>query len=139
MKPKYAIGIIIIVVFIIFGAFSFKKTLTPYVSFQDARKSGEVVQVIGKIVFPEVRYDVDVHQLRFPITDEDQDKMMVVYSGTKPANFDQADQVVVIGKYQNGAFVADQLLVKCPSKYQGSAFGDSSRLTHPDSIPKEPL
>jgi cytochrome c-type biogenesis protein CcmE len=139
MKPKYIIGIIIIVVFIIFGALSFKKTLTPYVSFRDARESGGVVQVIGKIVFSEVRYDVDVHQLKFPITDEDEDEMMVVYGGIKPANFDQADQVVAIGKYQNGVFAADQLLVKCPSKYQGSAPGDSSRLKHPDSIPKEPL
>jgi cytochrome c-type biogenesis protein CcmE len=137
MKPKYAIGIIIIVVFIVFGAFSFKRTLTPYVSFEDARKSKEVVQVIGKIAFSEARYDLDAHQLQFPITDENQNKMMVVYSGTKPANFDQADQVVVIGKYQNGAFAADQLLVKCPSKYQGSVPGDSSQLKHPDSIPKE--
>jgi cytochrome c-type biogenesis protein CcmE len=128
MKTKYLIGIIIIVVFVIFGALSFRKTLTPYVSFAEARKTGNThtggrpptVQVIGEIVFPEVKYDVDAHQLQFPILDENQDKMMVVYSGTKPANFEQANKVVVIGKYENGVFVADQLLVKCPSKYQGS-------------------
>jgi len=139
MKPKYLIGITIIVVFVIFGALSFRKTLTPYVSFKEAKKSGATVQVIGDIVFPEVKYDIDAHQLQFPVSDEHGDKMMVVYSGTKPSNFEQADRVVVIGKYENEVFVADQLLVKCPSKYQGSTPGDSSQLKHPDSIPKEPL
>jgi cytochrome c-type biogenesis protein CcmE len=119
MKAKYIIGIAIIVIFIVFGALSFKKTLTPYVSFAEARKSGATVQVIGETVFPEVEYDINTHQLQFPIVDEKQDKMMIVYSGTKPANFEQAKQVVVIGKFENGVFVADQLLVKCPSKYQG--------------------
>ncbi len=119
MKAKYIIGIAIIVVFVIFGAVSFKKTLTPYVSFAEARKSGAMVQVIGETVFPEVKYDINTHQLQFPIMDERKDKMIVVYSGTKPANFEQAKQVVVIGKFENGVFVADQLLVKCPSKYQG--------------------
>jgi len=126
MKAKYLIGIAIIIVFVIFGALSFRKTLTPYVSFEEARKSGTTVQVIGEVLFSQVKYDVEAHQLRFPIVDENQEKMEVVYSGTKPANFEQADQVVVIGRYRNGVFMADQLLVKCPSKYQGVAPGDST-------------
>ena len=118
MKPKYLIGIAIIIIFVIFGALSFRKTLTPYVSFEEARKSGATVQVIGDVIFPEVKYDIDTHQLQFPIMDENQDKMMVVYSETKPANFEQEEQVVIIVRYKNGFFVADQLLVKCQSKYQ---------------------
>jgi len=129
MKTKYLIGIPIILIFVIFGALSFRKTLTPYVSFEEARKSGATVQVIGEIVFSEINYDIDTHQLRFPIMNENQEKMMVVYNGTKPANFEQADRVVVIGRYENGVFTADQLLVKCPSKYQGSVPNDSSRRT----------
>jgi cytochrome c-type biogenesis protein CcmE len=139
MKPKYIIGIAIIMVFVVFGAFSFRKTLTPYVSFQEARTSGATVQIIGEPVLSEVQYDLNTHQLRFPIIDENQDRLTVVYQGTKPANFEQADQMVVIGKYENEAFVADQLLVKCPSKYQGTTTGDSIKLQHPESIPKEPL
>ncbi len=137
MKTKYLIGIPIIIIFVIFGALSFRKTLTPYVSFEEARKSGVTVQVIGDIVFPEAKYDINAHQLQFPIMDENQDKMMVVYSGTKPSNFEQADRVVVIGKYENKVFVADQLLVKCPSKYQGSIPSDSSQRKHPDFIPRD--
>ena len=137
MKTKYLIGIPIIIIFVIFGALSFRKTLTPYVSFEEARKSGATVQVIGEIVFSEVKYDIDAHQLQFPIMDENQDKMMVVYSGTKPSNFEQADRVVVIGRYENEIFVADQLLVKCPSKYQGSIPSDLSQRKHPDFIPRD--
>ena len=137
MKPKYIIGITIIVIFAVFGAMSFKKTLTPYVSFEEAKRSGANVQVIGEIVFTEVKYDLDAHQLRFPILDETGQKMIVTYGGTKPANFEQAEEVVVIGRYENGAFNADQLLVKCPSKYQGLPAGDSVEVEHPDSIPKD--
>ena len=137
MKTKYIIGITIIVIFAVFGAMSFKKTLTPYVSFEEARSSGANVQVIGEVVFSEVEYDLDSHQLRFPILDETGQRMMVTYGGAKPANFEQAEEVVVIGRYENESFKADQLLVKCPSKYQGSPKGDSVEVQHPESIPKE--
>ncbi|MGH9361973.1 MAG: cytochrome c maturation protein CcmE, partial [Thermoanaerobaculia bacterium] len=40
----------------------------------------------------------------------------------KPANFEDAISIVAIGRYDQagGEFAADQLLVKCPSKYQGA-------------------
>ena len=137
MRAKYLIGIAIIIIFVVFGALSFKKTLTPYVSFGEAQRTGAPVQIIGEVVFPEVNYDTSAHLLRFPIVDENGDSMTVVYGGTKPANFEQAEEVVVIGRYKNGVFVADQLLVKCPSKYQGSVPDDSSQSKHPDFIPKD--
>jgi cytochrome c-type biogenesis protein CcmE len=37
----------------------------------------------------------------------------------KPANFEDAVSIVAIGRYENGVFAAEKLLVKCPSKYQG--------------------
>ena len=44
----------------------------------------------------------------------------VVYAKPKPANFEQAVSIVAIGHYDaaKGAFLADDMLVKCPSKYQ---------------------
>jgi cytochrome c-type biogenesis protein CcmE len=47
--------------------------------------------------------------------------MPVVFQGVKPGNFDQAEKIVVIGRYQEGAFHASQILVKCPSKYDDMA------------------
>ena len=44
----------------------------------------------------------------------------VVYIRPKPANFEHAVGLVAIGRYDmtKGVFLADDMLVKCPSKYQ---------------------
>jgi cytochrome c-type biogenesis protein CcmE len=120
MKTKYIVGIIIILAFIIFGALSFKKSLTPYVSFKEARSSTTPVQVMGKVDYSQAKYQPDSLQLFFPLIDPQGERINVVYEGTKPANFEQATSVVIRGKYEGEFFVADLLLVKCPSKYQGS-------------------
>jgi cytochrome c-type biogenesis protein CcmE len=41
-----------------------------------------------------------------------------VYRSTKPQDFDKSEQVVVVGKMQNGTFAAEKILMKCPSKYE---------------------
>ena len=119
MSLKFIILIAILVVFILFGAFSFKKNLTPYVDFDEAKKSSSMVQVIGEVVLDETRYDLEAQKLYFTLKDKKDKKLLVSYSGPKPANFEDATSVVVIGKYESGEFVAEQVLVKCPSKYQG--------------------
>jgi len=120
MKGKYIVGIIVIVGFIVFGAISLKKSLTPYVSFAQAKHNPETVQIIGKIVEGETYYDTLAQNLVFTLTDKNShEQMKVIYRGVKPGNFDQAVEIVAIGNYQEGAFHSDQLLVKCPSKYQG--------------------
>ena len=120
MKGKYIVGIIVIVGFIVFGAISLKKSLTPYVSFAQAKGTPETVQIIGKIVEGETYYDTLAQNLVFTLTDKNShEQMKVIYRGVKPGNFDQAVEIVAIGNYQEGAFHSDQLLVKCPSKYQG--------------------
>jgi cytochrome c-type biogenesis protein CcmE len=53
--------------------------------------------------------------------DEKGDVMPVEYRGVIPGNFDQAVSVVAIGKFSGDHFEAQQLLVKCPSKYQAEA------------------
>ena len=44
----------------------------------------------------------------------------VIYSEPKPTDFDRSDKVVVIGKFDkiNGDFIANKILLKCPSKYE---------------------
>ncbi|MFH2036524.1 MAG: cytochrome c maturation protein CcmE, partial [Candidatus Zixiibacteriota bacterium] len=46
----------------------------------------------------------------------------VIYNGVVPGNFDQATSIVAVGKPGDEGFIADKLLVKCPSKYQGSEY-----------------
>lgn len=125
MNIRYIIGGLIVVVFIIWGATAFMKTTIQYVSIAEAKSATHNVQVIGKIDFNEVNYNEDDSRLEFAIYDNEAEepttaeRMDVVYYGVVPGNFDQATSVVLIGKPAENSFVADKMLVKCPSKYQG--------------------
>jgi cytochrome c-type biogenesis protein CcmE len=116
MKPKYIIGMIIIVGFIIWAGVSFNKTLTPYVSIEKAKEMGSVVQVKGKRL-DNGSFDLKQNVFVFTMVDESGDKIQVIYDGPKPGNFEQATEVVCVGQYSKGQFHAKELLVKCPSKY----------------------
>jgi len=124
----YAIGGAIIVAFLAYGATSFKTELTPYVDFEEAVSTGHHVQVAGSLVQGSTRYDESSKKLLFSMVDENGRQLKVEYDGIKPGNFEDATQVVAIGAYQDGVFKTDQLLVKCPSKYQGiEKQGDTKR------------
>ena len=116
MKAKYIVGTIIIVAFIIWAGISFNKTLTPYVSLADAKKTQSIVQVKGKRI-DNGRFDMDKKLFLFTMEDDLGEQIEVIYDGSKPGNFEQATEVVCVGRYQNGKFYAKELLVKCPSKY----------------------
>lgn len=119
MKAKYVIATIIIAVFLVFGAISLKNSLTPYVSFAQAQKGG-TVQIIGKLVPGTDIYDPQSEKLTFSLIDhKGKERMQIYYQGVKPGNFDQATEIVAIGQVVEGNFQANDLLVKCPSKYQG--------------------
>lgn len=115
----YTVGGVLIVAFLAYGATSFKSNLTPYVSFEEAQRSARKVQVAGGLVPDSTTYIEDKGMLQFGIVEDDGDTMTVLYEGVKPGNFEEATQIVAIGTYSEGVFHANQLLVKCPSKYQG--------------------
>lgn len=125
MKAKNIIGTVIIVLFVVWGASAFLKTTVQYVSIEQARTADKMVQVMGKIDFDRVKYNTDESQLEFVVYDADAtdmataSQMKVIFTGVVPGNFDQATSVVLKGKPQGDAFLAEQMLVKCPSKYQG--------------------
>lgn len=54
----------------------------------------------------------------FILIDEEQKEQKVYYNEPMPPDFARSEKVVVIGGYQNNAFVANKILLKCPSKYQ---------------------
>ncbi len=119
MKPKVILGLLLVIASIGFGVTAFRNSLTPYISFAEARRSGASSQVNGTLADPaSVRYDVTKSELAFALKDDHGEVLPVVYHGVKPANFEQATSVVAIGTFTAGRFEADQLLVKCPSKYQ---------------------
>jgi cytochrome c-type biogenesis protein CcmE len=112
-------GVVAIVGFVAFGAGAFKSNLTPYVSFSQARSTSDAVQVAGALVQGSDRYDEGTQSLQFVLQDDTGDKLAISYKGLKPGNFNEATQVVAIGRFDKGRLEAEKLLVKCPSKYQG--------------------
>jgi cytochrome c-type biogenesis protein CcmE len=118
-KLWYAIGGVLILAFLAYGATSFKSNLTPYVSFEEAMRTHSRVQVAGALVENSSDYIDEDQELHFVIYDEGGVEMAVRYSGVKPANFEEATQIVAVGSWRGDVFDAENLLVKCPSKYQG--------------------
>jgi len=103
------------------GVTSFRKTVTPYISFAEARNASGTVQVNGVLADKNYVARPQEQFLEFNLKDDHGHVMPVVYKGVIPGNFDQATSIVAIGKYAGEHFEAEQLLVKCPSKYQAEA------------------
>ena len=118
MKSKYIFGVIIIVGFIIWAGISFNKTLTPYVSIAEAKSSASVVQVKGQRA-DNGTFDTTNNLFTFNLIDEKGDKITVVYDGAKPEMLKDEAQAILAGTLDEaGVFIAEELLLKCPSKYE---------------------
>jgi cytochrome c-type biogenesis protein CcmE len=121
MNLKLALALVLLVVAGAVGVSSFKKSVTPYISFAEARHAPGLVQVNGALADRNYVLKRDEQYLEFKLKDSGADILRVVYRGIIPGNFDQATSIVAIGHYANDHFEAEQLLVKCPSKYQAAA------------------
>jgi len=122
-KKLYLIGAVLLLAFAGFSLASFNKALTPYVSFEQARSAGRVVQVAGALEKGSSSYDIGAGALNFTLVDPaTKSPMRVTYKGVRPANFEDAISIVAIGSYDADSkqLRAEKLLVKCPSKYQGA-------------------
>ncbi len=121
MNVKVIVAIVLLAVAATVGVSSFKRTMTPYIGFAEARSASGLVQVNGKLADKDYILKAEEQFLSFNLKDEHGDVMPVEYRGVIPGNFDQAVSVVAIGKFAGDHFEAEQLLVKCPSKYQAEA------------------
>ena len=126
MKVKTGLAIALLAVAVAVGVTSFRKTVTPYISFAEARRSAGLVQVNGVLADKRYVLKTDEQYLSFRLKDSKGEVLPVEYRGVIPGNFDQATSVVAIGRYHEGRFEAEQLLVKCPSKYQAEQERSSS-------------
>ena len=120
MKNKIIIFIIAIVLFVIAILSVSDNIFSPYVTFQYAKENpAKYVQLIGKIT-KDSRVSHDATGFYFSLTDEKGVELKMFHAGTKPQNFEHAEQIVVLGKYslEKNLFEADKVLTKCPSKYQ---------------------
>jgi cytochrome c-type biogenesis protein CcmE len=121
MNLKVGLALALLAVAVGVGVTSFRKSVTPYISFAEARRASGLVQVNGVLADKNYVLRRDEQYLQFKLKDAHEEVLPVVYRGVIPGNFDQAISIVAIGHYQTDHFEAEQLLVKCPSKYQAAA------------------
>lgn len=118
MKPRLIIGLVLLIGFTSLLMLNFSSSIDAYVNFEQAEDSGGRRYVIGtwESEMPH-GFDMASKSFVFHMKDEAGNIRKVMYNKAKPANFEDADQLVVKGKMSNGVFLSDDMLVKCPSKY----------------------
>lgn len=122
LKPLHMIGIAIIALAIGLGYYGLQSAFRPYTtSINEAIDSGRSVQIKG-FLGSTGAYDAN-GDFTFDLQDGTGELVKVVYAKPRPANFEQAISIVVIGHYDpaKNAFLAEDMLVQCPSKYQEQA------------------
>lgn len=111
---------------------------------------GTPIRVSGAVIGDTIAYDPDTLTLTFTVahipgdnelldqegglaaalhaavTDPTRERMQVVYVGPKPDLLKNEAQAIMTGQLNaDGVFVADELLLKCPTKYEEALPGQS--------------
>ena len=120
MKKLHIIGIIVIAVAIGVILTSLKSNAT-YSDFSEAKSNPNTeYHVVGKLnkTIP-VQYDpkINADECSFMMYDNKGIEKQVILHKSVPQDFDKSEQIVLIGKMQGDQFHANDILMKCPSKY----------------------
>lgn len=130
MKKSHIL--IIIVIAIAIGVIiSTAGDASTYVSFKEAydmsaEGNDAKVHVVGKlkkgpegnIVGLQYNPQIDPNYFAFVLIDNNKQEQNVVYNNPKPQDFERSEQIVIIGSMKKNYFVAEKILMKCPSKYE---------------------
>jgi cytochrome c-type biogenesis protein CcmE len=112
--------LILIALIVVFGVgifFTARSAFDSYVTFAEAAESDRNVQVKGTPIDGTLQeMDDDVYS--FELQDMAGETYRVSASGMIPVNLFDADYVVVKGRFTGDEFAGNQILVKCPSKYE---------------------
>lgn len=99
---------------------AFMSNASPYVTIAQAKEGrSDRMHLAGDIVKGSVQVKVDSNELRFKVRDAEGQTITVIHDGEVPTNIGEATRVVAIGGVKGDHFVSKQLLLKCPSRYEG--------------------
>ena len=120
MKPIHIVALAVIAIGI--GALTLQaKDVATYANFSDAQKGSEKVKVAGQLAKDKpMVYDPikNPNKFSFYLRDQKGQEVLVNLMKPKPQDFELSEQVVVTGEMQGETFVANEILMKCPSKYK---------------------
>ena len=95
-----------------------------YLTVEEVKAKGpseRTVRVNGNVVGETIEWNAQELMLRFSIADAS-GSLAVIYHGPRPDMLKGDAEAIVEGRYiEGGSFEASNLLLKCPSKYEGAA------------------
>ena len=116
MKTRFIIALIIIALSMGMIYTTMAGT-SRYASFSAVwNEPGKKFTVIGKLNREKEIVSLP-NRFEFYLFDENKIERKVVSNESKPQDFERSEQVVVTGKAKGDEFIASQILLKCPSKY----------------------
>ena len=119
MKKSSILGLVTIAVAIAVIISLYANTST-YGTFKDAKGTNGQLHVIGSLDKQrELYYDAakDANYFSFFMKDKKGEECKVVFTGTKPQDFERSEQIVLVGEMRGNEFHASHIQMKFPSKY----------------------
>ncbi|MDB5150931.1 MAG: cytochrome c maturation protein CcmE [Mucilaginibacter sp.] len=119
MKKSAIFGLVVIAIAIavIISVYSSSST---YATFAEAQQTESELHVIGHLSKQkQLVYDAakDANYFSFYMKDNKGEERKVIFTGTKPEDFERSEQLVLTGQMVGNEFHASKILMKCPSKY----------------------
>jgi cytochrome c-type biogenesis protein CcmE len=128
MKKSHIIALVVIAVAIAI-IMTTTQEASSYVTFGQAAQMASAgnhksIHVVGGLKKDDgghiigMEKSADMLAFSFILVDDDGKEQKVYYNEPMPPDFTKSEKVVVIGHYQADIFIAEKILLKCPSKYQ---------------------
>jgi cytochrome c-type biogenesis protein CcmE len=124
VKKTHIVGILIIAVAIgaIIGTLYDSSTYANFdTAFNNPNAEFHVIGVLNKEKPTHYDPQNNPNEFTFYMYDNDSLEKKVVLHKTKPQDFERSEQIVIIGQAKGDEFHANQILMKCPSKYEGGS------------------
>ena len=128
MKKSSIIGLIVIAIAVAV-IISTSGNASSYVTFDEAKTmavNGKTnsIHVVGELKKNSLGQIVGVNpssdrlSVEFTLVDDNLKEQVVYLNQPMPTDLLKSEKVVVIGGYKSDRFIADKVLLKCPSKYE---------------------
>jgi len=103
---------------------------STYSNFEQAtEKMGEKTTVIGYLNLEEsMDFNPKTVQFSFTAKDKKGNQSRVIYNQPKPQDFERSEEITMTGYATDTAFIATDILMKCPSKYNEQNEIDSDKI-----------
>lgn len=120
MKKSYIIGGVLIIA-AIFTLINATKDVSTYGNFKIASTSQSTIKVVGTLIKDkplDYNPETNPNEVSFFLKDKEGVEKKVLLKKAKPQGFEMSEQIVLTGKMEDDVFVANEILMKCPSKYK---------------------